>query len=386
MKRKVIELSKLILIKMSSLLVMAYCLLYLLLRSGFEAVGVFAAVTAIVAPIVSFSQFRFIEYISLKDNKKNAFSVSLVASLSVFIALAVLCLFLYKILTISLSLLILMILYKFFELFTDIYVSFLSVNRDIKSATEVVISRIILFFILTIGLLFFNFSSNESLVKSLLYCLCVTYSSLSLYNLLKIKISIEPKAVLSYIVENYSYGVMSVLVSLNSLLPRYFFIYNSNYKVLGIFSIIYLVSSNVVNLLQYPISINADKIKIIFDRLNLKILFIIFTIFGSCMLFIEFYSDFNVILFYVVSISAMFSILLFRGFYITYSITNNIKNRISFSIILSSLFAFTLIFASSYLSGSEFTIKDAVLYVLVSSFITIILNSLYNRKLFDEYT
>lgn len=385
MKTKILELSKLILIKMSSLFVMAYGLLYLLLRSGFEAVGIFAAVTAVVAPIVSFSQFRFVEYISLKEDKKEAFSVALIASLSIFITIAVLCLFLYKFITISLSLLSLMIFYKFFELFTDIYVSFLSVNQNINAATEVVISRVVLFFIFTIGLLFFDFSNDYSLVRGLLICLCLTYSILSLYNILKIKFIIKFKLVVTYISENYSYGIMSVLVSLNSLLPRYFFIYSNNYKVLGIFSIIYLISSNMVNLLQYPISINAHKIKILFDRLNLKILFYFSLIFLIFLIFLIYYSDLSVFLFYTVSVLAMLSILLLRGFYITYSITNNIKSKISFSIILSSIFAFILIFAFSYLSGSEFTIKDAVLYVLISSFITIILNSLYNRELVNEY-
>ena len=119
---------------------MAFVLFFLLFKGNSEAVGYFAAVTTIVAPLVMFCQYRYLEFLSLAEqNKFSAFSTALYASLMSYITLGTLLFVFAGFFEIDIKLLALMLLYKLFELFSDIYIAYLSIIKQMKKALLVLI-------------------------------------------------------------------------------------------------------------------------------------------------------------------------------------------------------------------------------------------------------
>lgn len=378
MKQKIFQIAQLVLIKMSSLFVMAFVLFFLLFKGNSESVGYFAGVTTIVAPLVMYCQYRYLEYLSLSDDKGKAFSVSLYASLLSFVILGLVLLLGASFFDVSLKLLGLMLLYKFFEQFADIYIAYLSVTKQMKQAFHAVAIRVGGVVILALIIYFLDFEQNIVLVEYMLWALLFVYGFAFIVNYLQARPAIRILESKAYIVEHYSYGFTSIFVSLNSLMPRYFFIMQGNYSALGIFSIIYLLASNFVNILQYPISLKSTQIKSILDRRN-YVLYV-----GSIACFtmgalVVFVLDFTNYVSIVLGVLFMFMMLLIRGVYFTYSVANNLKHKVNFAVILSAIFA-TLVIIGLIYYFKTYGLSQAMFYVIFSAFITSSLLARHNKK------
>ncbi|WP_156099027.1 hypothetical protein [Oligella urethralis] len=367
---------------MSSLFLMAFILFYLLFKDGSEAVGYFSGITTTVAPLVMFSQYRFAEYLSLAKEKRLAYQVSLTSSLMTYCLFGSIMFIIAIFFNIDIKLLTLMLLYKFFELYSDIYIAYLSIIKQFKKAFFAVSIRVFSVLVFSIIVFFVEFDSSVALVETILTILFLVYAITFFVNFVHEGPKLQFVGVKGYVVCNYSYALTSIFVSLNSLVPRYFFMFYGNYSGLGVFSIIYLLSSNSVNILQYPISLKSDEIKKVLNKFNLKVfLFSIICLVMCLVLFylLESFYYFSI----VVGVLSMFLMLLLRGVYITYSITNALKHKVNFSVICSALISSLIVYAFIKIQN-RYDIMFAIIYVLFSAFITITLLCFYNYKSIRE--
>ena len=352
---------------------MASIFLFLWIKLGIAGIGEFATYATILAPIVMFSQFRYIEYINSANtyqDKVNRFFNALLSSQTVLSVLLII-LYVFFALTYESILIILFAgLYKFFELFTDIYVAFLVSVEDVRKAFKVVFLR--LFFITTSLVILFFIDLNINLILSvycllfIVYCLCFFYDSLIFS---KIKSS-ENSKIFIYIKNNFLYGFNSLLISLNSLAPRYFFIYFNDKNGLGLFTIVYLMASTSTTLMQFLIS---TKVRFIEDFINknYKKYFIInffialFCIVSYLLISVVESKLYLFIFYYLIMLIS----LLLRGVNLTAAVSKNMKYIMNFSLIFP-VFAVSLFLVGWCYFFNTFNLQLAILYVFLSSIIT----------------
>ena len=363
MKKKLIQVLEILLIKFSSVAIMGLIFLYLWINDGFEGVGEFAALMAIIAPIGVFSQFRYIEFISIAENKENAFKISYTSSLIVFTFFISIFLLFVFISGWGLYLYILAILYKYQEMYFEFKNAYSVSLNDRINALRMNALRIVGVFLLF--LLDYSIGIDNYLLFAFLF--------LNFYNFIVIIFnkfdfsSIDLRSSLGYVKDNYYYGISSMLISLNSLIPRYFFIYLGDKKSLGIFTIIYLVSSTSVNLFQYLFSVKSELVFNIVINKSKIIKFLLVSLLPLAF-FMLFMVDQYLVLFS--SFFLMFIFMLIRGLIITSSVVYGLKSKINYSVILGMILSIILSFLS-YIFNSEFlNFSVASFYVVLSSCIT----------------
>lgn len=386
MINKVKSVALLILIRASSMLSMALAMLVIWWKSGIEYVGIFSAVTAIITPIIAFSQYRYVEYISLQEDKFTAFLRALLSSSFTYILLSFIILSVYIAIYGNSTFVILMCIYKLFELFTDIYVAYLSVIQQ-KNKLQIVILRRVVSILLGFFMLIIlnnNFSIGIfTYIPVILSTVFVFFSLLEIFEISKDYSKISFKQVYLYIVNNISYAISSVAVSFNSLLPRYFFVLTGDNKALGMYSLIYLFSANLVTLLQYPISIKAKRIaKFFIDKDRFFILFnsgLISLTFTICFFYNNNYEH-NYILYISFGLLILVALTI-RAMALSTLVVFEAKSKVIKSLILSSLISLLVILMLNFLQVRQFSLNDAILYTVMSGGICTYLTYFYLKQI-----
>lgn len=375
MKLKILKTLKILIIKFSSVAIMGGIFLFLWIHGGFGGIGEFAAVTAIIAPLGVFSQFRYVEYIALNENKKIALYCSLYSSLIIFLILSFGFLIIQEVFFGFSFLFLLAIFYKLFEMFFEFQNAyFVSINK-ISYAIWINIFRIINIVLMYLIYTFFFLEYN-----SLLYC----FSFLILSNLILFIFSgvkffkIDAKTLISYIKLNYSYGFTSMFVSLNSLVPRYFYMAVGDSKGLGIFTIIYLFSSTSVNIFQYLFSVKVKYLEGLYLSKKHTIKKITLFLILLPLFFIYINESYALI---VMSFFLMFVFMLIRGALITVNIVWAEKSKINMSVIIGMVVSFLVILLCILIYQEEINIGLASFYICLSSWVTAMV-LLYNKKRF----
>lgn len=380
------ETLKSIFIKFSSLSIMIFILLYILLSSGLESVGYFSAVTAITAPIAMFCQFRYIEVIGLaaEDKKEWTFFTSIISSLCVFLVISLgIVIFLRFINYQNYYLLILALAYKFFEMFSDSYIAYLSSVKKNKRAFSVVVMRVFLVLVCTA---FSWVWKHGDIVENILWAMLVAYLISSIFDFILIyknaNIHVQFIEIWHYICANIGYGFLAVFVSINSLIPRYFFMYAGDYKNLGLFSVLYLCASFPVNVFQFAVSLRATLIKEYlvknFKIQKLNIILSLFVIIS--LLFLFKYVVSTSYLYLLLYIVLMFLALMIRGIFITYSISNQLNTYINFVVVASMVACsgcMLLLFMVNWFSS---LLIFGVFYVFLASSLTTFMLIFRNRR------
>lgn len=247
---------------------MVYSLGYLALAGGLQAVGEFSAVMSVLSPIAMFSVFRYVESIGVSEDKADAFSTSLCASLTIYL-LGAIFLFLPMVFFMDFGLekeiIFTLIFFKALEMLNDHGNAYLTSSGQTFLATT---SNIIKLFGVVALSLFFGFILEYSPVITISLSLFLSFFLAiiffdSMLWVSKVRFGGRDGRRLSgYILENYQYGFVSLLASVNSNVPRYFLMTFSSLEVLGLFSLIYLVASASVNVLQYLVSVKIDIIRV----------------------------------------------------------------------------------------------------------------------------
>lgn len=363
-KSKASEVLRVLIIKFSSIAIMGGIFLFLWFYGGFGGIGDFAAITAIIAPLGVFSQFRYIEYITLAKNKKEGLYFSLYSSLIVFLILSLVfilmqvCFFEFSILY------LLAIIYKVFEMFFEFQNAYFVNIEKISNAIWINLFRI-----LGVILLFVFYPILFSDVDYLLFCFLFLITSnmvLSFFSGLEFR-KIKLSAIMSYVNSNYSYGFTSMFMSLNSLVPRYFYMFIGDSKGLGIFTVLYLFASTSVNIFQYLFSVKAKYLEKLYSAhlRNIKKVALVF-VFPLIFLF----QDFNFYVVVILSFLLMFVFMLIRGAVITVNVVWGKKSLINISMIGGMVLSVVLILGLFFYNNKEFYINNAALYVCLSSLIT----------------
>ena len=91
MNANLYSLMSLVGLKLASIAVPLYSMLYLFLRGDIEKLGYYSSITAILAPVAMFSSFRYIEHISSSADKEKAFIESIASSIIIFFICGLYC-------------------------------------------------------------------------------------------------------------------------------------------------------------------------------------------------------------------------------------------------------------------------------------------------------
>lgn len=316
---------KLLFIKLSSLLIMAYSLIFLAFFGGLEVVGEFSALTALVAPFSMFAAFRYIEFISKSEDREAAFILASSTSLFVY-GIFLLPVVLYLGWRDRLSWLFFVFIFqRALELLSDHFIAFYSSSKLYEKAIFSLLLKIVIVVFSSLFLLFaLEFDPFESAILSLVIAFVVGVFGFDLpgyYSAFLSRFSVREKV--SYFIENFHLGVMSFVVSLNSVAPRYFLMGVGDYKFLGFFTLLYQISATVVNVFQFAISVNVRYFSDFVGRHNALMLFLILVVplVSSAFLFQEINWNesppISIVLFLV---AAMTATLLVRGVYMSVAV------------------------------------------------------------------
>jgi hypothetical protein len=373
---KLVKFFSLILVRAASMIAMSASLLFIWWQGSIEEVGIFSGITAVITPIVSLSHYRYVEYISTSKSKLLALSTAISSSVSTYIviSLIVVPIFIYiygNTLTIAL-----IWFYKLFELITDIYIAYLSVIGKEKTIKIMILQRLLLLVIGFSCLTVINNIYNINLLLYIAFLLCLVFTFSFLFDFRKVNFKYKFKDALNYTNDNIGYGLSSLTISINSLLPRYLYIYTGDNKTLGIYSIIYLLSANLVNLIQYPISIYATRFNDFVSKNKLKIITLSLTICFAISPILYVFESYNYI-FYMFSMSLIFLSLLLRAMLITSLVVMNLKIKVLKVLVMSLSFSFIGIIIIRLSLGDSFRLEDGIFYTILSGCIAVLLSYYY---------
>jgi hypothetical protein len=294
-----------------------------------------------------------------------------------------------------------LIFYKPLEMTSDMLVVAYTSNGNRRSGLVSVYSKLLLVIIFTTcSVYIFHWDPLKCAAGSLLtsYAIVLLCYDLKLVHNKNMWSKVDYMEIKGYVSENVGYGTLNLLMSLNSSMPRYFLIYQSNMAKLGLFSLLYQVAATTVNVMQYPISVkvrgvseffrqNASKIR---KGMELSGLIFIF----ACVLLVLFMPNGKDIflnkhaqlVLCPLLVLMMFLPLFLRGTTITAAIGLNCATGLYQILGLSILGSSILTMSFLKLSGPWAGTLSCGLYVIASSFITAwallirILNLHRNRK------
>lgn len=381
--KQISELLSMVVLKMASLMLMGYVMLFLTVFGGLQDVGSYSAVTAMTAPVAMFLMFRYVEWIALAGNKVAAFSVSVLVAVGGFIVAAPLIYAVLSGVTENGVFLVFLIAWKPLEIFGDFFISYLISCGDKRGAIRSVVCKLLGVVALSmLGVLagFDNFPLLISWALFLGFVFVVVFHDLRIVRRKKSFVMPGWRGIVDYVRSNFKFGLLGVLVSVNSLVPRYYLMAAGDIAMLGLFSLLYLVAASAVNLLQYPISLKAAEIKNFFcDRIYLfdyvpamlGAVLILMTIVG--MFFSVNVRDgvsglmgVLVVLFFS---ALMFLYLLFRGLSLSLAIAANRADFVYVFVVFSALSGFLFSLIVWFFNSEISDIFLSSYFVIVSSFV-----------------
>lgn len=361
--------------RIAGFFIIFYSVLFITFFGGVVELGRFSAVGAILSPLTMFVTFRYIELIGISADKSKTFSELVISAFSIYFCVVVFIGFwvdYYQSRDIRLSDFILMVTYKSVELFGDILAVVLIQTRKGGEATKIAVYKTAIIVALSLVLHFyFYLPALDAVYISLIFGFLIVFLLVEIrvckkYNLL-IRRSLDD--VLGFIKSNFSLGVFNALMSLNSVVPRYYILYFGDLRQLGVFSLIYQLSSTSVNLLEYVSGIYVRSIargfikKKYISRLILSgyIISFVLIIFG---LIIENHSQFG---YFIISGIAMFMVLMGRGVSVVICLGLSVGVNYAGLMLATMMVGSIVVYALEYLSFMEGRLFFAFLYVLVAS-------------------
>lgn len=267
------------LVKLLTLMLMGYVVFFVLFFGGAYQVGVFASVASFFAPLVMFSNFRYVEYISCSDSVKKATLTALITSIFVFLS-AVICFFVVKskfgiFPEVSDSLFFVFVIYKILEQTADFFSTAFIVKKHLKFVAALAVLRFFLFFVLSLLLNVF-FGESDFLI-CVVVALVFSYFICFVIDVIFFVSDYDGGVInffeiFEYVSNNFGYGFLSMAISFNSSLPRYFLNYTGKMEILGIFSVVYQIAATVVNVFQQAVGIHGRRVSV-FLKENLFLLY-----------------------------------------------------------------------------------------------------------------
>lgn len=375
-------------IKFTSLLLMAYVLFFLFFFGGLSQVGIYSAITAVTAPLAMFCSFRYVEWIALHENKSYGFSLSVSAASVIYMLLAIPSFFVMQLFVDDWRLLFLLFIYKLIEMICEFYMALLASRGEVYASAISVCARFILVAVLSLTGVALGFEDGLwIIIGALLISYAIVFIFLDMPRLMKENdfIICDIASLFSYVVSNFRYGLLGAAVSVNSVLPRYFFTYLGDMKVLGLFSLVYQVAATVVNVAQYPVSIGASHIKAYFQE-NYR--FFRFSIVAVAVFALAILSvctlpslnqhnwiggKFYNYLVLALCAGAMFIFLMYRGILFSVAIASGGAKHLQWLVLVAGGFALLTMSVVWYLSLVSSSFLIGCLYVSFSSFFSALL-------------
>ena len=358
------------------MIAMSVSLLFIWWQGNIEEVGIFSGITAVVTPIIAFSQYRYVEYLSKNKNKHLALSTIISSSSVTFILVVSIVASIYIYIYGNFITVVLMCLYKYFEMLTDIYIAYLSIKKNNHMIKRMVVTRLSIIIVGFLFLLFLNIWYSINIIFSISLLLCLVFAILFILDFSKAVFKFNSKDNLYYIKNNIGYAFSSLTISLNSLLPRYLFIYTEDDKTLGIYSIIYLFSANLVTLVQYPISIYASYFNNFASKNQLPILLVSLLVALVVSPSLYFFDDYDYY-FYIVSMILIFISLLLRAVLITSIVFIELNLKVLKILMMSLAVSFTVIIVINSNRTNSFKLEDGIYYTIISGCIAVLLSYYY---------
>lgn len=353
---------------------MAFLMLFLLLYGGAKSLGIYAAITAITAPISMFCVFRYIESIALSQSKSKSFLTSLSAAIMLYIVMAPPIFYLIRDNIGDYFSAFILFLFKPLEMIHDFYIVYLSSEKLYKKAILSMSAKFIVFLVICVlGFFYLHWSVIH------VVCLALFLSYFSILLILDIpyirKVKIEHVGLLDihrYVIENVRHGIANAMISINSVMPRYFFMFVGDLKMLGIFTFIYQMSATCVNVIQYPMSIRANDISnFIFKKyyfvngfFKISLIFVLLYIFS--LNYILHNGDDKLILFFLLFIFISFVMMLLRGALFSSLIAIKKDKVMNKYIFLSGVFSLICVVIFKYSILSYDVLSIACIYVVLS--------------------
>ncbi|WP_180046475.1 hypothetical protein [Acinetobacter sp. YH12117] len=369
---------KLVSTKLLSISAVISVFIYLYLLNGFELIGEYSALTAVVAPLVTFSLYKYLELINIACNDNKKFFLQEILPSTVITYLFG-CLFLilinYFLEIFDQRVFLIFIFIKYLDLRFELSIGFFSSKKNFSYVLKQNFIRIFMFWFVALIFFLSNFSIDLELA---LVVYLISQLPIFLYEFFLIREKYNLCLVRKYIISNFKYGVLNTVVSLNSIVPRYLIMYFGDNKSLGIYTILHLFSSNFVNVLQHPLSVYCEKInqKIDLDLRN-KLIFPGFSLFFSGFILVWFDEDYFLLFIFFILVLASF---LIRGVFITISVVRNVN--LNFFMILSIVFSAVFICLYVYMFNLNNYVVLGCLYILCSNFIFMVLGE---RKVSKAY-
>lgn len=355
--------------------IISYSILFIAIFGGVIELGRFSAVGAILSPLTMFVTFRYIELIGISSDKAKTFTDLVVSAFSIYFILAVVIgigVGVYHSNEIRLHDYFLMVVYKSVELFGDMLAVVLIQIKRGRDAARVALYKMGIVFILSmilhfyIGLSILNAIYISLIVGFLAVFLLVEIGLCKKYNLITYG---GRGDIFRFIKLNYSLGLFNALMSLNSVIPRYYILYFGDLRQLGIFSLIYQISSVSVNFLEYAAGIYVKKIANIF-AVNGYVSWLILSSYVAAFalmlsgLALEGYLQ---LAYFAISTIAMFTVLMGRGVSVVICLGLGVRVGYAGLMLASMLAGCVVIYIFEYISIVDDKLFLAFLYVLIAS-------------------
>jgi hypothetical protein len=357
--------------KLFSLSIMGYVVGFIAWKGGLEPVGEFSSIVALLAPIAMFSVLRYPEWIALADDKMGALSTVLISSQLLYgFGATVLVLAVAVLGGISLEQFLLLAVFKSLEIVNDqlgAYYSAAQLHRRAIASNALKLA----------GLLFltnvvFDIEPT-SVVTTVAYSLvCGHFFVLVIYDGPTLKRLGRPPAtqIQSFLATQYQFGFSNALTSVNSNMPRYFLMAMSSKTLLGIFSIIYLVSATLVNVFQFPVSIKVERIKQALlsgpHHAQSLFFFVLISVLGFLSI-AALWSGSGGFLYYFLACVAMSLALMLRGVGVSLEVGFGEASTLNRYLIFGMLGASLIVAIATHMVSESQYLMLAICYVIVST-------------------
>lgn len=382
MKKNIIEFFLIVAMKFASLSLMIYVIGFIFYFGGLKELGIYSAITAVTIPLTVFASYRYIEWMALEPNKNDAFLIASSSAVLTYIFFVFFATPIFYSIHNDFFTMFFLIIYRPLELVSDIYVSFLVGIQKKSLAAISILSKF--FLVIVISFLLKIFSKLDAVQ---LVALSVFLSYLSVFSFFDVPVMLHKRYlqrisftnIRLYLKDNYHYGFLNTMVTLNSVIPRYYLTYIGSMESLGLFSFLYQISATLVNLIQYAVSIKIQSISkfmlenfYILSRiaavLMVLILVLLFVFIKQPYNYASLIKENYLWSFFI--ISGMFVFLMYRGLLISIFITIEKGGRMNIYFFSAGLLAATLILPFIIFNIIESSIALSVVFVMMSCYIT----------------
>lgn len=252
---------------------MSYVMLFLLTRGGTKALGEFSAIVSITAPICMFLMFRCVESIALAQDKKREYSILLIGATTIFLTLSPLFYLAAQYLGVNPLFSLLILAFKPLEMAAELTTTaFMASERKNWAARSMLIRTA---GVVAISLLF-TLATDLSPLTTVGIALFFSYSAVFLlYDFRRLRSSdllglFGVLQIARYLMRNFGLGALNFSISFNSSMPRYVLAEQAGLATLGTFALMHQIASTLVNIVQYPVSLQAANV-LFFVRRHAKL-------------------------------------------------------------------------------------------------------------------